>query len=123
MVVLPIYTLLLGPWLDVDLGNGGERIETIPNMFMLRLAGSRSGRLLRHLASLYREQRDMPDPQGGVSRFVLCFLVRLKRSPLWNTPLWKHFYQTFTPTCTLCEDGVSKSEKSCDRIIPELSVS
>ena len=25
------------------------------------------------------------------------------RSPLWNTPLWKHFYQTFTPTCTLCE--------------------
>jgi len=39
---------------------------------------------LLHLASLYREQRDM--------------------SPLWNTPLWKHFYQTFTPTCTLCED-------------------
>ncbi|CAK9101409.1 unnamed protein product [Durusdinium trenchii] len=38
---------------------------------------------LLHLASLYREQRDM--------------------SPLWNTPLWKHFYQTFTPTCTLCE--------------------
>jgi len=37
-----------------------------------------------HLASLYREQRDM--------------------SPLWNTQLWKHFYQTFTPTCTLCED-------------------
>jgi len=39
---------------------------------------------LLHLASLYREQRDM--------------------SPLWNTPLWKHFYQTFTPTCTLCEE-------------------
>jgi len=37
-----------------------------------------------HLASLYREQRDM--------------------SPLWNTQLWRHFYQTFTPTCTLCED-------------------
>ncbi|CAE8641248.1 unnamed protein product, partial [Polarella glacialis] len=36
-----------------------------------------------HLASLYREQRDM--------------------SPLWNTELWKHFYKTFTPTCTLCE--------------------
>eukprot|EP00933_Yihiella_yeosuensis_P063043 TRINITY_DN6609_c2_g2_i1.p1 TRINITY_DN6609_c2_g2~~TRINITY_DN6609_c2_g2_i1.p1 ORF type:complete len:1191 (-),score=286.08 TRINITY_DN6609_c2_g2_i1:195-3314(-) len=39
---------------------------------------------LLHLASLYREQRDM--------------------SSLWNTTLWKHFYATFTPTCTLCQD-------------------
>jgi len=38
---------------------------------------------LTHLASSYRQQRDM--------------------SPLWNTPLWQHFYQTFTPTCTLCD--------------------
>merc|ERR1740121_2879838 len=38
---------------------------------------------LTHLASSYRQQRDM--------------------SPLWNTALWRHFYQTFTPTCTLCE--------------------
>jgi len=38
---------------------------------------------LTHLASIYREQRDM--------------------SPLWNMPLWRHFYQTFTPVCTLCE--------------------
>merc|ERR1719240_1773083 len=38
---------------------------------------------LTHLASLYRQQRDM--------------------SPLWNTPLWQHYYKTFTPTCVLCE--------------------
>lgn len=38
---------------------------------------------LMHIASTYRQQRDM--------------------SPLWNTPLWHHFYQT-TPTCTLCDD-------------------
>jgi hypothetical protein len=38
---------------------------------------------LQHLASLYRQQRDM--------------------SPLWNMPLWKHFYKTFTPTCTVCD--------------------
>jgi len=37
---------------------------------------------LMHIASMYRQQRDM--------------------SPLWNTPLWKHFYST-TPTCTLCD--------------------
>jgi hypothetical protein len=34
------------------------------------------------LASQYRIQRDM--------------------SPLWNMPLWRHFYQTFTATCTVC---------------------
>lgn len=38
---------------------------------------------LTHLASLFRQQRDM--------------------SPLWNTPLWQHYYKTFTPTCVLCE--------------------
>jgi len=38
---------------------------------------------LLHLASSYRMQRDM--------------------SPLWNTALWQHFYQTFTPTCTICD--------------------
>lgn len=38
---------------------------------------------LMHLASTYRTQRDM--------------------SPLWNIPLWKHFYKTFTPTCSICE--------------------
>mmetsp|Transcript_10571 Transcript_10571/g.23308 ORF Transcript_10571/g.23308 Transcript_10571/m.23308 type:complete len:1002 (-) Transcript_10571:37-3042(-) len=37
---------------------------------------------LMHIASMYRQQRDM--------------------SPLWNTPLWKHFYST-TPCCTLCD--------------------
>jgi predicted metal-dependent hydrolase len=39
---------------------------------------------LTHLASSYRQQRDM--------------------SPLWNMVFWKHFYKTFTPTCTTCED-------------------
>jgi hypothetical protein len=34
------------------------------------------------LASQYRIQRDM--------------------SPFWNMPLWRHFYQTFTATCTVC---------------------
>jgi len=38
---------------------------------------------LTHLASTYRQQRDM--------------------SPLWNMVFWKHFYKTFTPTCTVCE--------------------
>jgi hypothetical protein len=38
---------------------------------------------LTHLASSYRQQRDM--------------------SPLWNMVFWKHFYKTFTPTCTVCE--------------------
>jgi len=38
---------------------------------------------MTHLASSYRQQRDM--------------------SPLWNMVFWKHFYQKFTPTCTLCE--------------------
>eukprot|EP00928_Gymnodinium_smaydae_P024083 TRINITY_DN1960_c1_g5_i2.p1 TRINITY_DN1960_c1_g5~~TRINITY_DN1960_c1_g5_i2.p1 ORF type:complete len:6923 (-),score=840.57 TRINITY_DN1960_c1_g5_i2:138-18908(-) len=37
---------------------------------------------LTNLASRYRIQRDM--------------------SPLWNMVLWRHFYQTFTPTCTVC---------------------
>jgi len=41
-----------------------------------------------HLASSYRQQRDM--------------------SPLWNMPLWQHFYQTFTPTCTLCNNCANK---------------
>lgn len=39
---------------------------------------------LTHLASSYRQQRDM--------------------SPLWNMVFWKHFYKTFTPTCTTCEE-------------------
>lgn len=39
---------------------------------------------LTHLASSYRQQRYM--------------------SPLWNMVFWKHFYKTFTPTCTTCED-------------------
>jgi len=43
---------------------------------------------LVHLASSYRQQRDM--------------------SPLWNAPLWQHFYQTFTPTCTLCNNCANK---------------
>lgn len=38
---------------------------------------------MTHLASTYRQQRDM--------------------SPLWNTPLWQHFYQR-TPMCTLCDE-------------------
>ena len=41
--------------------------------------------------------RKLPKQWG----FLKCFIAL--RSPLWNTPLWKHFYQTFTPTCTLCE--------------------
>jgi len=38
---------------------------------------------LTHLASQFRTQRDM--------------------SPIWNTPLWIHYYRTFTPTCVLCQ--------------------
>jgi len=42
---------------------------------------------LTHLASTYRQQRDM--------------------SPLWNMPLWRHFYQS-TPVCTVCERHARK---------------
>jgi hypothetical protein len=52
---------------------------------------------LTHLASLYRQQRDM--------------------SPLWNMPLWKHFYKTFTPTCTVC-DKCSQEYYALNQNIP-----
>merc|ERR1719174_1993099 len=30
------------------------------------------------------------------------FRIRRDMSPLWNMELWRHFYKTFTPTCTIC---------------------
>jgi len=43
---------------------------------------------LTNLASMYRIQRDM--------------------SPLWNMPLWRHYYQTFTQACTICSRCASQ---------------
>eukprot|EP00927_Polykrikos_kofoidii_P025916 TRINITY_DN23207_c0_g1_i1.p1 TRINITY_DN23207_c0_g1~~TRINITY_DN23207_c0_g1_i1.p1 ORF type:complete len:1174 (-),score=248.35 TRINITY_DN23207_c0_g1_i1:98-3358(-) len=39
---------------------------------------------LTNLASQFRVQRDM--------------------SPYWNMPLWRHYFQTFTQTCTVCTE-------------------
>uniref|UniRef100_A0A7S4Q5Y7 Uncharacterized protein n=1 Tax=Alexandrium monilatum TaxID=311494 RepID=A0A7S4Q5Y7_9DINO len=55
---------------------------------------------LIRLASSYRQQRDM--------------------SPLWNGPLWRHFYQTFTPTCTICDECNAKYFRmNCDLPVDE----
>merc|ERR1719387_2374287 len=67
-------------------------LAVTPDQFRINetceLCGSSEGLLvtpiytLINLASTFRIQRDM--------------------SPLWNMELWRHFYKTFTPTCTIC---------------------
>merc|ERR1719478_2078349 len=67
-------------------------LSVTPDQFRINttceLCGSSEGLLvtpiytLINMASTFRIQRDM--------------------SPLWNMELWRHFYKTFTPTCTIC---------------------
>jgi hypothetical protein len=55
---------------------------------------------LTSLASQYRLQRDM--------------------SPLWNMPLWRHYYQTFTQTCTICSKCYTNyHRKNCNIPVEE----
>jgi hypothetical protein len=66
------------------------KIDSIQRKDRCEICGQTAGLVvtpiytLMHLASSYRQQRDM--------------------SPLWNMVFWKHFYKTFTPTCTTCEE-------------------
>jgi len=66
------------------------KLDSVQRKESCEICGSRSSLVvtpiytLTHLASSYRQQRDM--------------------SPLWNMVFWKHFYKTFTPTCTTCEE-------------------